>query len=318
MPKKPAKPLKAKPRPKKSKAELESQVWRNALFAIVHGANAFDQPSTASAFATYDALARVVDHGREPGELKTDPWIADVRSQQCAEIYWFLGDTFQRPHALPSHLAATLVIPNNTRLDSTAEITQAALKRFPELEAQLAKYRKVETMRSCGEVVACDAAGRFSSVTFAVCREPGNAALIGLEACLRRALCPTPYDPQRVVIPVWGGEDQLEQWADSLAAVVLQAPNTQAGVRLPLLLTFRPEDESRALRLERLLIERGVLVGREFDFMAGDCGPEAALACVKATGPVTPSRLGSWFARGVRLPAKLWDRFTRAWGTNGE
>lgn len=307
----------AKPRPKKSKAGASVPDWRLALDPIVHGANYFDQLSTATAFAIYDALSRLVEHEVEPNQVKTDPWVAEVRSQQGAEVYWFLGDTFDRPAVLPPHLATTLLIPNDTRLDSTAEITQAALKRFSELEAQLAKHRKERATRACGETVDCGAAGRFSSVAFAVCREPGKAALVGLEACLRRSLCPAPYGPQRAVIPVWGGEDQLVQWADALLAVVIKAPNTQAGVRLPLLLTFRPEDENRALRLERLLIKRGVLVGRESDFMAGDCGPEAAIACVKTTGPVTPARLGSWFARGVRLPAALWDRFTRAWAPDG-
>lgn len=285
--------------------------WKLALDTIVHGANDFDRHSTAAAVVFYDTLARLVKGG-DPGQIRHNEWVAEVRCQQSADVIWSTGDTLERPAWLPECVRAVLVVPENTNLDSTAEVTQAALNRY----SAITKVRKRAKTQPLGSVVACEAAGRFAGISLAVCREPGKPDLRELESCLRNAMRAGEYDLRRLVIPVWGREADMKLWADVLAKLVNDAAMTQSGVRLPISLVFRPQDEAVACVVETLLIDRGVLVARSAELASGPedwQGPDAVFESVSENGKVTPRKFADWCARGVRLPRQIWNHHKRVW-----
>lgn len=279
---------------------------------LTHGTNAFRHRNTAMATALRDTM-NPGDASVRMGSL-AEHLIQTVMFQQGPDVIWGTGSTLEVPEHLAETGMAKLMLPNNTSLTSSAQLTTAALNELLGLSDDLAEARREHEVE-VGQVIETTGRGPFQGIIHAVCRQPGDSTLRGLADILAQCGAGT-------VIPVWGAKEDLPLWAAALEAATSLAEDVQANVRLPLHLRFRPEDADRGEELEKLLIEARILVEREEDEHAWRWGgsasdaveiPESVLALVGVDREVHPLRFARWAARGVRLAEEVWTRHVRVW-----
>ena len=288
---------------------------------LVHAMNYFGSRDASIATGAYDALARVAHRHKHARDLDCSNWIAEVRLQQTADVIWGIGNTLAVPEYLSHQSDLRLVLPNNTNLDSSAQLLAAAEAKTPGMRTRLNEWKQKNSPASCGDAVSIGPGLGFQEVVHVICREPGDPALTRLNCGLAAAMSPGSYNHGRLVIPVWGSEDDLTVWADALGSLAADATTMQSPVRLPVILLFRPEEEARGIALQRMLIERGLLVLNQQDYASchssmhnEDLGiPDEVFAEVGTDRLIHPLKFAKWVSRGLRMPARVWLHHLEIW-----
>lgn len=293
---------------------------RTHMDLLIHAANALPGRGEGLGAMFFDFVAAMYHNPEGPPRFDHQTFTSYARLQMGAEVIWSIGDTLNVPMCLSGAIYPVLVLPNNTKLNSTSRVNEAANARFPRMLADLARPVKDGVGHDPGWAVRLKGEGGFAAIVHVVCRKPGDPTLLALQAGLEGAFAVGEDKCGHLSIPIWGEESDLAVWADALAGIVSGFCQFQKHARMPIALRFRPEDRARAEAIERMLVRRCVLVGREDDPKLGTLSekppaiPDEVVRLVGKGGPICPLTFARWMSRGAFLHPDVWRRHVQIFG----
>ena len=291
----------------------EAKTYQDRLDWMIHAANA-GRRTEAVGGMLFDVASAMhyLDHV-DWRTLDCQDYIDYSKLQTLGEVILCEGDTLALPAVLSSAFFPTLVLPNNTELNSSSRVNEAADERFPEMNSHIQRWMADHSQPSLGSAVVIPGGSGFDRIAHLVCRKPGTPDLHGLAEGLDAASKLGEYRYGHLSIPVWGSQSDLVGWAEAICKIIHGARQYQDSPRFPIVMLFRREDRDRRDRLEELLLRRGILAtladASSTLYPAERLeAPESLLRMVSADGPVCPLDFARWVGRGGGITADRWER----------
>lgn len=282
-------------------------------------------PTTVTASRLLHTMGYALE-GADGPKFNDNSW-ALLRLLRTPRIVIRTADVLDEIPEQREHFRYALLLPQNTAGDTSANLMSRAVSFVGSEAISALKAGARLEMGTMHRIPLVDNR-RFDEVWHVVCREPGNAAVQRLDQALGDLIGWSDVSfggsgdtgkRLRLVIPLWGGEATLGQWADALAKLATARVDIQRN-EPSVILGVLPEEEALATRLESELVLRGAMVGHQWleSYSAEGClwaqpeVKERIAASVSINGPLHPDHYAQWLLSGVALEPGGWERHLRS------
>ena len=226
------------------------------LLHCVHADNLIDGSNALLQYGSLMALRKLIESRGSLSDFNKTCWY--LRDWvKGAPVRFLEEDPIARPPSPVPGVTSVLAIPNSTSLNSGSTLVK-------QVQAQHGmQFVNRKTSAELGQVVeATPTKGDgYGEIWNLVCRTPGDPALKSLSECIGALSVPGKVVVVR--LPMFGKETEMGTWAEALERWSRQRQNIQFAATF-IELCFDRESLPKAQALQKLLRERGVVLGGEF------------------------------------------------------
>jgi hypothetical protein len=272
---------------------------------LLHMANAYEESDAVEASFLHSGLQAIIHEHLEFENCNGMHYF--YRMLRQPRVQWEICENTLHDKFEETEIRNVLLLPENTSLDTTAQLTAAARERF----AWSCLWKDRPVPQTLGTSISEDTERRdsFHRITRLVCREPGNPKLQNLPT----RVCDLGGFLHRLVLPLWGGESDIPLWASLLKGWTEAWLKYNQTAPVVVLVRFRLSEQRRALILQDCLDKLGVPSAPASEANESECQTYAEyLSAQNKSIQSGISRQMAWINGGARMLPKRWEALERA------